>query len=174
MKEGKDMNINCTLIAAVDRNGTIGKEGKLPWRVRSEMEYFLKRVAFSPIIMGKQTCLSLKKPINTGMNIVVTTDKEFKRDGFIAAQSLEDAFAILNGRHVYVAGGSSIYSQLLDIYEKDKTIKMTVELSHIDTEVEGGDTFIDLERIKSLFENVKVIESCRCTGQLSWTSKSYS
>lgn len=139
---------NYTVIAACSKDDyVIGKDNKLPWKIRSEMDYFLRRIAFSPVVMGKNTCLGLKKPMNTGTNYVLTTDKEFTAEGFTVIHSIEELFEREGEREVLVVGGQSIYEQFIDLNLKFPDVyKMIVELSVVDIKVEG-DTRFPIEKL---------------------------
>lgn len=165
---------NITLIAACDTKGCIGKGNKLPWNIRSEMDYFLNRVAFRPLIMGKNTCLSLHKPINSNINYVLTTDKDFYREGFVTVNSIEEMLSIMNDNlEYYVVGGAQIYRQFLELAEQNKDIKMIVELSIIHTIVEGGDSYFPLELLdKSVGYKSQIIHE-HMNNEMKWHVSAY-
>lgn len=174
--KGRAYNMtNITMVLACDKNGCIGKEGKLPWRIRSEMEHFLKTVAFKPLVMGKSTCISLKKPINTAPNYVLTSDKEFHREGFITVHSIEELLNIVKETNLYVVGGAQLYKQFFDMTEKDdSSIRIIIEVSIIDIIVEDGDAFFDL---KGLNEHPKftrkLIKKNVSVGEPAWQAYAY-
>lgn len=138
---------NITIIAACTPEGVIGKDNKLPWKIKSEMEYFLSRVAFKSLVMGKNTCMSLHRPINTGTNYVLTSDKVFQREGFTVIRSIEELFELEGENEVIVVGGASIYNQFLDLANTDSTYRCIVELSIILNDYEG-DSYFPLEKLK--------------------------
>lgn len=141
-----------TLIAACDANGCIGKDNKLPWKCKSEMDYFKKRVSSGSIIMGKNTCLSIKgRTFNEDPHYVLTTDKDFYREGFITVNSMDDMVTIMRANpepKYLVLGGAQIYSQFIDLIEKDIDWSIIVELSIMNIVVEDGVSFFPLDKIK--------------------------
>ena len=140
---------NISLIAACDKNGCIGRNNKLPWKCRSEMEHFLKRVAFKPLIMGKNTCLSLYKPINSAINYVLTSDKDFHREGFTTVNSMEEMLSIMEDNIEYcVVGGEKIYKQFLELVHTRDDVHAIVELSRMQVKVENGDAFFPLDMLE--------------------------
>jgi dihydrofolate reductase len=110
------MTIKVSLIAAVADNGVIGKNNELPWRIKSEFQYFKNTTVGHPIVMGRRSFESLGKPLPKRANIVVTRDKNFKAEGVIVAHSLEDGLRIAkdiaakdNVDQVFIGGGADIY-----------------------------------------------------------------
>lgn len=115
------VQIHIALVAARGRNGVIGKDGSLPWRLKSDLAWF-RRVTFGkPVIMGRATWDSLpKKPLPGRANIVVTRQKDFVADGALICHSLEDA--IKTARHraqetgmdeFAIIGGAQLYAEAL-------------------------------------------------------------
>jgi dihydrofolate reductase len=61
------------LVAAVAENGVIGRDGAMPWRIKSDMQHFRKLTMGKPVVMGRKTYLSLSlKPLPGRTNIVVS------------------------------------------------------------------------------------------------------
>src|ERR1051325_11483403 len=52
-----------TLVVAVADNGVIGRDGGLPWRLSSDLKTFRRLTMGKPLIMGRRTFHSLKKPL---------------------------------------------------------------------------------------------------------------
>ncbi|MGB0087097.1 MAG: dihydrofolate reductase, partial [Rhodomicrobiaceae bacterium] len=61
-----------SIVAAVAENGVIGRKGDLPWRIPSEMRHFRRLTLGKPVIMGRTTFASLKKPLGGRDNIILT------------------------------------------------------------------------------------------------------
>ncbi len=108
------------LIAAVAENGVIGRNGRLPWRIPSEWRHFKKTTLDKPVIMGRKTFDSLKKPLEGRDDIVLTGNREYAPIGAIAVESLEQALKVAqdcaearSAREIMVIGGATIYKQLL-------------------------------------------------------------
>ena len=76
------MTPRLTLVVAVAKNGIIGRDGKLPWRLSSDMKRFKAATMGKPVLMGRKTWDSLqKKPLPGRQNLVLTRDADFKVDG---------------------------------------------------------------------------------------------
>ena len=108
------------LVAAVAENGVIGRGNALPWRLKSDMQYFRTLTMSKPVIMGRKTFLSVGKPLKGRTTIVVTRDRAFTAPGAVVAPSLDAALAVARGdalrreaEAIVVAGGAEIYAQAL-------------------------------------------------------------
>ena len=108
------------MIAAVAENNAIGIDNKLPWYLPGDLRYFKAVTMGKPIIMGRKTFESLKRPLPGRTNIVMTRDESFNHDGVKVVRSLEEAFslaesvAMIDGAsEVMVIGGEQIYRQVL-------------------------------------------------------------
>lgn len=114
-------DIRIALIVAVARNGVIGRDGDLPWRLSSDLKAFRRLTMGKPIIMGRRTWATLhKKPLDGRDNIVMTRDLGFMSDGAIVVHSLEDALAQAyrlaeqrGTNEIMVIGGAEIYRATL-------------------------------------------------------------
>jgi len=117
--------VSLVLIAAVAENGVIGREGRLPWRLRSDMQRFRSATMGKPVVMGRKTFQSLFKPLAGRTMIVVTRDRGFSAPGAVVANSLDAALAAARGDAlrrgadaVMVAGGAEIYVQAMPLAER--------------------------------------------------------
>jgi dihydrofolate reductase len=110
------------LIVAVADNGVIGAGGAIPWRLKSDQQRLRVITMGKPVVMGRKTFVSLKRPLSGRTNIVLTRDQDFRADGAVVATSFEAAFAVAYGdalrrgtNEIAVIGGSEIYAQWMDI-----------------------------------------------------------
>lgn len=108
------------LIAAVARNGVIGRDNQLLWRLKTDLRRFRDLTTGKPLVMGRKTFESIGKPLPNRDNIVVTRDAGFAADGVLIARSLEEALAL--GRaaaerrgvdEIMIGGGGDIYAQTI-------------------------------------------------------------
>ena len=116
------MSIDILLLAAVARNGVIGRGNALPWRLKSDMQHFRALTMGKPVVMGRKTYRSIGKPLAGRTTIVVSRDRDFAAPGIVVAPSLEAALAAARGDAlrrsadtVVVAGGADIYAQALPL-----------------------------------------------------------
>jgi dihydrofolate reductase len=111
-----------TLVVAVADNGVIGRDGGLPWRLSSDLKTFRRLTMGKPLIIGRRTFQSLKKPLDGRDNIVVTRDASFRPSGAIVAPSFPAALAqaercarARDVDEVMVIGGADIFAEALPL-----------------------------------------------------------
>ena len=51
------------LIAAVARNGVIGRDGKLPWHLPEDLRHFRRTTTGGVVVMGRRTFDSIGRPL---------------------------------------------------------------------------------------------------------------
>jgi dihydrofolate reductase len=117
--------IALVLVAAVAENGVIGRGGALPWRLKSDMKHFRAATMVKPVVMGRKTYLSLRKPLVGRTNIVVSRDRSFAAPGVLVASSLDRALEAARGdalrrgaAEIAVIGGADIYAQLMPVADR--------------------------------------------------------
>ncbi|MCC8169879.1 MAG: dihydrofolate reductase [Oscillospiraceae bacterium] len=118
------------LIVSVDRNWGIGKNGKLLFSIAQDMEFFKDTTLNKAVVMGRKTLDSLPdgKPLRDRVNIVLTRDGDFRRDGVIVCNSLEELLdEVKKYPEVYVAGGGEIYKLLLPYCDRAYVTKISAE-----------------------------------------------
>ncbi len=86
------------LIVAVADNGVIGANGTIPWRLKSDMQRFKTMTMGKPVVMGRKTFLSLRRPLPGRTNIVMTRDGGFRKPGAIVTTSLASRPGGCDGR----------------------------------------------------------------------------
>src|SRR5579862_2535144 len=79
------------LIVAVADNGVIGADGAIPWRLKADLQRFKALTIGKPVVMGRKTFLSLRRPLPGRTNIVMTRDADFRGPGAVVTNSLESA-----------------------------------------------------------------------------------
>jgi dihydrofolate reductase len=108
-------------IVAVDRNGAIGKGGKLPWHYSADMKFFKETTTGNSCVMGYKTWLTLKKPLPNRLNIVLSRLSEIEpQDSVIVLRDLESVLSLakdLKG-DLFVIGGAQVYRSFLPHIEK--------------------------------------------------------
>ena len=106
------------IIVAADENWAIGKDGGLLWHLPEDMRYFREKTTGNVILMGRKTLDSFPggRPLKDRVNLVLSRDRAFERDGVLAVHSVEEALEAVKGmgtRQVFVAGGGHIYREFL-------------------------------------------------------------
>jgi len=134
--------VRLALIAAVARNGVIGRDGELPWRIPTDLQFFKATTMGKPMIMGRRTFESIGKALPGRTNIVVTRNPNFTADDVEVAADLEQALAIAAGQgadEVMVIGGGEIYAVALPRADR-------LYLTEVHADAEGDVHFPDLDR----------------------------
>jgi dihydrofolate reductase len=113
------------LVVAIAENGVIGQGGDLPWRLASDLKLFRRHTMGKPLIMGRKTFASLRRPLDGRDNIVVTRDATLDLEGATVVHSFEDAlergqeFARARGvDEICVIGGAEIFAYALPLAER--------------------------------------------------------
>jgi dihydrofolate reductase len=106
-------------VVAVGDNGVIGRDGGLPWRLRSDLRHFRTLTMGHPVLMGRRTYLSIGKPLPGRTNIVVSREGGLSLPGVLVAPSLAAGLEAARGDAlrrgvgaIMVIGGADIYAQL--------------------------------------------------------------
>lgn len=109
------------LVVAGAENGVIGKRGKLPWHISSDLKYFRAMTMNKPVVMGRKTFESIGKPLDGRDNIVITRNPDFQASGVHVVANVEEALALAREKaserradEISVIGGAQIYEQTLD------------------------------------------------------------
>jgi dihydrofolate reductase len=110
-----------SLIAALDEQGGIGKDGRLPWRLRADLRRFKQVTMGHAVIMGRKTQQSIGRALPGRTNIVITRRASFHALDFLVARSLEQALGIAREHEeteAFVIGGGEIYALALPHAER--------------------------------------------------------
>lgn len=113
--------IPLSIVVARARNGVIGRDGDLPWRLRSDLQRFKQITLFKPCIMGRKTWDSLPlRPLPGRLNIVLTRDSSFEAKGALACESFSEALEIAaeqaeedSAEEICVIGGVALFELAL-------------------------------------------------------------
>lgn len=135
-----------TLIAAVGRNGVIGRDNDLPWRtpdgtpwrLPGDLARFKALTLGHPIVMGRRTYESIGRPLPGRHTVVVTRQTGWRADGVEVAHSVADALQAASraagSDNVFVVGGGEIYRGAMPLADR-------LELTEVEQEPIGDVTF---------------------------------
>lgn len=133
------------LIAAVARNGVIGRNNQLPWHLPEDLKYFRATTWGRPIVMGRKTFESLGRPLPGRTNIVVSRQADLQLPGAVLVSGIDEALrraisqAELDGvDEVMVIGGENLYRQMLASADR-------LYLTRVDLDPEGDAWFPEFE-----------------------------
>ena len=130
------------LVVARARNGVIGRDGGLPWRLRSDLQRFKAVTLSKPCIMGRKTWDSLPlKPLPGRLNLVLSKDESFEPKGALACLTLDEAIEIAREQavddgvgEVCVIGGAGLFAATLPRAKR-------LYLTEVEAEPEGDVVF---------------------------------
>jgi len=98
-------------VVAMAENGVIGRDGRLPWRLSSDLMHFKSLTVGKPVLMGRRTFESLGRPLPERQNIVLTRDPGWSADGCTVVRSLDGAVAAAStAPELMIIGGADIYA----------------------------------------------------------------
>ena len=110
------------LVVAIADNGVIGKDGQLPWKIPGDLKHFQKLTINKPIVMGRLTYESMGGPLKDRLNIVITSNPNYKAEGAVVTTNLEDALALASKDadargtdEIAIIGGSVVFAETLPI-----------------------------------------------------------
>jgi dihydrofolate reductase len=129
-----------TLVAAVGRNGVIGRHGDLAVRISEDLRRFKALTMGHPMVMGRKTWDSMGGPLPGRRSIVVTRDPSWQAAGAEVAHSVPAALALAGGDAVFVVGGGEVYAQTMELAD-------ALELTEVDQDLEGDVFFPAMDRM---------------------------
>lgn len=116
---------NISIIVTMAQNGVIGSNGKIPWDIPEDRQFFKETTWGHPVIMGRKTYQSIGKPLKGRLNVVVSKDTPLSKfpSDIEVARSLDEAFHIVESHvgyndEVMVIGGSQIYRLAMPMASK--------------------------------------------------------
>lgn len=129
--------IRIALVVARADNGVIGKDGKLPWHISADLQYFKRVTLGKPVIMGRKTFESIGRPLPRRTNIVITREAAWTAAGVAVAHDLATAFALAyEDAHrtgvdeIAVIGGAEVFQQTLERADR-------IYLTEVHADVDG-------------------------------------
>jgi len=146
------MNPKISLVAAISENRALGKNNDLIFKIPEDLKRFRQLTLNHPIIMGRKTYESIRRPLPNRTNIIVSRDKNFKVEGAVVVGSLEEAIEATkkdpgigsrvittNAKRtdegeIFIIGGGQIYEQAIKFAD-------ILYLTVIHQKVEDADVF---------------------------------
>ena len=121
------------IVAAAD-NGIIGCAGRMPWHISEDLKRFKQITSGHPVVMGRNTYLSLGRPLPGRTNVVVSRTAA-RIEGCRVVRSLEEAFALFPAdEEVFVIGGAQIYAQTIGMADR-------LYITRVEHDYEGDTSF---------------------------------
>lgn len=127
-----------SLVVAMARNGVIGRDNTMPWRLPDDLKHFKTLTMGKPMLMGRKTFAAIGKPLPGRTSIVLTRDPAWQAEGVVAVRSLDEAFAKAgDAPELCVVGGAEIYALTLPLAD-------IIHLTRIHATIPGDTVFPSL------------------------------
>jgi len=151
-----------SIISAIANNNEIGRKNELLWNLPIDMKHFKETTTGHPVIMGQKTFESLGtspdgksgRPLPNRRNIILTLDKEFKRENAEVVYSIEELDELLKNtmgsdEEAFIIGGGQIYKLFIDKADR-------LYITHVNASFPDADTYfpsIDKDKWKKISED---------------------
>ena len=138
-----------TFVVAADRNGIIGRDGRLPWKLPSDLKLFRRLTLGRPVVMGRRTWESLGiRPLPGRHNLVITRQLDYEAEGALVVHSLTAALEAARklaeqdgADEIAIIGGGQIFAEALAADQVDR-----IYLSEVELEAEGDTVMPAIDR----------------------------
>lgn len=130
-----------SMIAAVARNGVIGRDNDLPWHMSTDLKRFKAMTMGKPLVIGRKNLESFPRLLPGRPHVVVTRDRSYVREGVHVVHSFEEAIAKASALaadagvdEICIAGGGEIYRLGMPIAD-------VLHITHVEADIPGDTTF---------------------------------
>ncbi len=106
------------LIICFDKENGIGKNGKLAWNIKSEMNHFKETTIDKTVVMGRKTYESIGRLLPQRKNIILSRNDKYVVDGALVTSDLELPIRLSKQEDVYIIGGKEIYEHYIDFVDE--------------------------------------------------------
>lgn len=133
-----------SIIVAKAENNVIGKDNDLIWHMPNDLKHFRNTTMGHYIIMGRKTFEATKKPLPGRTSIVITRNKDYKAEGYIVVNTIDEALKLgeeNKQEEVFILGGGEIYKQAMELADK-------IYLTEIKESFEGDTYFPEIDYSK--------------------------
>ena len=120
-------------LVAASENNVIGKNNQIPWHLPNDLKFFKNKSWGMPVIMGRNTYESLDKPLPGRINVVITSNKEWRREDVTVAHDIQQAIKKAcesDCNELFIIGGGEIFKQTMDIVNR-------IYFTRVHTTIEG-------------------------------------
>lgn len=128
-----------SLVAAMSENRIIGRDGRLPWRLRGDLRRFRQLTIGHPVVMGRKTFESIGAPLPKRCNIVLSRDANWNAADVLVASDLERAMRLAGEcQELFIIGGEEVYQQALPMADR-------IYLTVVHATLEGDTRFPEID-----------------------------
>ena len=123
-----------SIVVAISENNVIGKNGKIPWKIKGEQKQFKELTTGNVVIMGRNSYDEIGHPLPNRETIVISNTKKYIGENLHTASSVKEAIEFAKGKDVYIAGGYGVYKEAIPLVD-------VMYITEININVEQGDAF---------------------------------
>ena len=116
-------------------DGTIAKDGDVPWKIKKDLRHFVRHTTGKPMIMGRKTFDSLPGLLPGRRHIVLTRQEDWSAAGAEVAHSVDEALQMAGAGDIAVIGGTEIFNLFMP-----HATRLEITEIHEHT---GGDVLMD-------------------------------
>lgn len=127
------------IIAAIGKNRELGKDNKLVFKNKADMQFFKQMTQGQTVIMGRKTFESIGHPLPNRTNVVISRHEP--KGDVIWEQDPQKLFSERNEKDYFVIGGATLYEQALPYAD-------TLYLTEIDETTEADCYFPEFDKSK--------------------------
>jgi dihydrofolate reductase len=128
------LRVPVSLIAALDRNRAIGRDGAMPWHLPDDLRRFKALTLGKSVLMGRKTALAIGKALPGRRNLVLSRSDAAPFAGQEVVASLDAAVAAAGAAELMVIGGGQVYALALPLATR-------LHLTHVHCAAAHADTF---------------------------------
>ena len=155
-----------SLIAALDRNYAIGREGAMPWHLPDDLKRFKQLTLGKPVLMGRKTALAIGRPLPGRRNLVLTRSGAAPFAEQEAVASLDAAMAASANQELCVIGGGEVYALALPHADH-------LHLTWIDTAADATDAFFPRFDARQWRETARVVHPADARHEFAFAFVDY-
>ncbi|HEX7338324.1 MAG TPA: dihydrofolate reductase [Rhodanobacteraceae bacterium] len=126
--------MSISLIAAIDNDSAIGKDGQMPWHLPDDLRHFKELTLGKYVLMGHKTAVAIGRVLPDRHNLVLSRRHDAPFAGQTTVRSLPEAQAIAGGTGLMVVGGGEVFRQTLPF-------ALRLYLTWVDANIDGADAF---------------------------------
>ena len=155
-----------SLIAALDRNYAIGRDGAMPWHLPDDLKRFKQLTWAKPVLMGRKTALAIGRPLPGRRNLVLTRSGAAPFADQEAVASIAAAIAAAGDVELCVIGGGEVYALALPRATR-------LHLTWIDTEARDVDAFFPRFDARQWRETLRIAHAAAARHELAFEFVDY-
>jgi dihydrofolate reductase len=142
-----------SLIAALDRNQAIGRDGAMPWHLPDDLKRFKALTLGKPVLMGRKTALAIGRALPGRENLVLSRSEAAPFAGQRIVRTIDEAMDRAGDGELAVIGGGEVYALSLPRATK-------LHLTWIETEAAQADAFFPCFDASDWIETAREAHVC--------------